>query len=410
MTIGYIANNYFFPRNCPLDHQMPTRLDTLKILEMLPLIYEDLDIDTIERRFFAMTAEIFAFDRLALFFVKHKKSLLQGKLSHGFAPDAIESLNIPLSADFIFTSPLITGVPVWNQIIDNDPYVKNLGLTNFAVIPVINRKRVSCWEVTACKEHSCPAYGNRWLRCWLISDNMCSTGQDFSAEQKRQKCEKCPVFQEGNADCVEGVLLVDNSLSKNEISDNTVVVLSLLGHTIGAAINNSKRFERTLRISIKDDLTGMHNRRYFNERLGDELERVNRYPKTPLSLIMLDIDFFKQVNDTHGHQFGDSVLIWFAGFLSATLRKSDVVARYGGEEFAILLINTDQDQALEVAEDLRQQIESLSRAATGTAITASFGVATFGEKATSIDSLIGKADKALYAAKAQGRNRVCLAG
>lgn len=389
---------------------MPTRLDTLKILEMLPLIYEDLDIDTIERRFFAMTAEIFAFDRLALFFVKHKKSLLQGKLSHGFAADAIESLNIPLSANFIFTSPLITGVPVWNRIIDNDPYVDTLGLTNFAVIPVINRKRVSCWEVTACQEHSCPAYGNRWLRCWLISNNKCSSGQNLTSEQKRQKCEECPVYQEGNADCVEGILLVDNSLSGNEISDSTVVVLSLLGHTVGAAINNSKRFERTLKISIKDDLTGIHNRRYFNERLVDELERVNRYPKDPLSLVMIDIDFFKQVNDSHGHQFGDAALIWFAGFLSSKLRKSDVVARYGGEEFALLLINTNQNQALEVAEDLRQQIALRSRTATGIDITASFGVATFGEQATSVDSLIAKADKALYAAKAQGRNRVCLAG
>ncbi|MDD5759380.1 MAG: GGDEF domain-containing protein [Desulfobulbaceae bacterium] len=389
---------------------MPKRLDTLKILEMLPLIYEDLDIDTIERRFFAMTTEIFSFDRLALFFVKHKKSLLQGKLSHGFTPGAIEALNIPLSADFIFTSPLITGVPVWNQIIDNDPYVKNLKLTNFAVIPVINRKRVSCWEITACKEHSCPAYGNRWLRCWLISNNKCSSGQNLSLEQKRQKCEECPVYQEGNADCVEGILLVDNSLSGVEINDNTVVVLSLLGHTVGAAINNSKRFERTLKISIKDDLTGIHNRRYFNERLVDELERVSRYPKDPLSLIMIDIDFFKQVNDSHGHQFGDSVLIWFAAFLSTKLRKSDVVARYGGEEFALLLINTSQTQALEVAEDLRQQIALRSHPATGTNITASFGVATFGERATSVDSLIAKADKALYAAKAQGRNRVCLAG
>jgi len=389
---------------------MPIRVDTLKILEMLPLIYEDLDIDTIERRFFALTTEIFTFDRLALFFVKHRKGLLQGKLSHGFTPGEIEALNIPLSTDYIFTSPLITGIPVWNQIIESDPYVKDLGLTHFAVIPVINRKRVSCWEVTACKEHQCPAYGNRWLRCWLISDNKCSTGHDVTPEQKRQKCEACPVFLEGNADCVEGVLLVDNSISGKAISDNTIVVLSLIGHTVGAAINNSKRFERTLRISIKDDLTGIHNRRYFNERLVDELERVNRYPKEPLSLVMIDIDFFKQVNDKHGHQFGDSVLIWFAEFLSATLRKSDVVARYGGEEFAILLINTGKTQALEVADDLRRRIESLSIASTGIAITASFGIATFGEETTSVDSLVAKADKALYAAKAQGRNRVCLAG
>ena len=381
--------------------------DTLKILEMLSLIYEDLDINTVERRFFALTSEIFPFDRLALFFVKHRKGLLQGKLSQGFPPGRIESLNIPLSSEYIFTSPLITGIPIWNQVIDSDPVIKDLGLTNFAVIPVINRKRVSCWEVTACQENDCPAYGNRWLRCWLVSDSKCSTGLDLSPHQKRQKCEACPIFHEGNADCVEGVLLVDNSISGRTISDNTVMVLSLICHTVGVAINNSKRFERTLRISIKDDLTGIHNRRYFNERLVDELERVSRYPDEPVTLMIMDIDLFKNVNDCHGHQMGDTVLIWIAGFLSAKLRKSDVVARYGGEEFAILLINTGKALALEVAEALRQQIETLSTGATGIPITVCFGIATFGEDATSLESLMAKADRALYAAKAQGRNRVC---
>ena len=390
-----------------LHRQMTMPFDTLKILEMLSLIYEDLDINTVERRFFAQTTEIFSFDRLALFFVKHRKGLLQGKLSHGFPQGQIEGLNIPLSPDYIFTSPLITGIPIWNQVVASDPYVGELGLNNFALIPVINRKRVSCWEVTACQENNCPAFGHRWLRCWLVSDSKCSTGHDLGPRQKRQKCEACPVFHEGNAECVEGVLLVDNSISGRPIDDNTVVVLSLIGHTVGAAINNSKRFERTLRISIKDDLTGIHNRRYFNERLVDELERVARYPKEPVSLVIMDIDLFKNVNDYHGHQMGDTVLIWIAGFLSAKLRKSDVVARYGGEEFALLLINTGKALALEVAEDLRQQIETVSANATGVPIAACFGVATFGEDATSVDSLIAKADKALYAAKAQGRNRVC---
>lgn len=383
--------------------------DTLKILEMLSLIYEDLDINTVERRFFDLTTEIFPFDRLALFFVKHHKGMLQGKLSHGFQQGQIEALNIPLSSDYIFTGPLITGIPIWNRVVDNDPFVKELGLTNFAIIPVINRKRMSCWELTACQERTCPAYGNRWLRCWLVSDSKCSTGHDLSPRQKRQKCETCPIFHEGNADCVEGVLLVDNSISGQPISDDTVMVLSLIGHTVGVAINNSKRFERTLRISIKDDLTGIHNRRYFNERLVDELERVARYPKEPVTLLIMDIDLFKNVNDCHGHQRGDAVLIWIAGFLSAKLRKSDVVARYGGEEFAILLLNTGKALALEVAEDLRQQIEAGSASATGIPITACFGIATFGVDATSMDSLMAKADKALYAAKAQGRNRVCLA-
>lgn len=390
---------------------MPQRFDTIKILDLLSMITEDLDIDTVERRFFDLASQVFPFDRLALFFVKHKISVLQGKLNQGFADGEIESLKIPVSRDFVITSPLITGVPIWNQAIAADPYVKALGLTNFAIIPVINRKRVSCWEVTACHKTTCPAYGNRWLRCWLVADRQCSSALGISDTQNNPKCAACPVYHEGRVDCVEGVLLVDNSRSGEQISDDTVMILSLIGNTVGAAINNTKNFQRTLLDSIQDDLTSIPNRRYFNERLVDELERVNRYPKETASLIMVDIDFFKNVNDSYGHQAGDSVLVWFAGFLSSQLRKSDIVARYGGEEFTILLINTPKIRAVEVAEELRRDIEEQSGSGTkGIAITASFGVATFGEDAISAQGLIAKADKALYSAKAQGRNRVCQAG
>ena len=378
-------------------------LDTIKILELLATIHEDLDTDTVERRFFALAAQVFNFDRLALFFVKHQKALLQGKLSRGFAPREIEALTIPLSDQFILTLPLITGIPLWNQIVLSDPYAGALKLTHFAVIPVMNRKRVPCWEITACGQGQCPAYGNRWLRCWLISGRKC----DPDPERMLHKCQVCPVFQEGSAESVEGILLVDNSLSKRPIPDHTITVLTLIGQTAGSAVNNAKRFAQTLQVSIKDDLTGIHNRRYFNERLTDELERVARYPKEPASLVMVDIDLFKAVNDAHGHQAGDAVLVWFAKLLAAGLRKSDTVARYGGEEFAILLINTGKQMALEVAEDLRRQIESNSLPETGVQITASFGVASFGEDATSVEHLMAQADKALYAAKAQGRNRVC---
>lgn len=384
--------------------------DNLKVLEMLSLIYEDLDIDTVERRFVELTSEIFNFDRTALFFVKHKKALLKGKLSKGFDPDEIESLEIPLSEEYILTSPLITGLPVWNENIISDSYVHILELKNFAVIPIINKKRIPCWQINDCREQHCPAYGNKWVRCWLVSNTSCSTGKDLTAEEKLKKCEDCPVFHDQSAHCVEGILLVDNSLSMRPITDEVVMVLSMIGHTVGVAIDNSKRFEKTMRIAIKDDLTGLHNRRYFNERLLDELERVNRYPDEPVSLLMVDIDFFKKINDRYGHQKGDTVLVWFGNLLQKKLRKSDIVARYGGEEFAILLINTSKAEALEVGEDLRRAIEKLSpENIGGEKITASFGIATFNEDAYSFKTLLAKADLALYAAKAHGRNRVSAA-
>nr|MBF0222447.1 diguanylate cyclase [Desulfobulbaceae bacterium] len=383
--------------------------DNLKVLEWLSLIYEDLDIDTVEHRFVDLVEDVFSFDRIALFFVKHHRGVLCGKLSKGFEEGVIKRLEIPISENFIFTSPLITGIPLWNQIADNDPFIKDLGLTSFAVVPIINKKRISCWEITNCKEHSCPAYGNKWVRCWLVSGTKCGSSHELTIEEKQRKCDLCPVHKTQNAECVEGVLLVDNSASQTPIGDDVVMMLSMIGHTVGAAIDNSKRFEKTLRIAIKDDLTGLYNRRYFNERLLGEIERVRRYPEEPVSLLLIDIDLFKNVNDTFGHQRGDSVLIWFSQFLQKTLRKSDILARYGGEEFGIILINTELVEAYEVAEDIRRAVRAESVNGTGgIEITISIGVATFSEKSHTFEGLISKADKALYSAKAQGRNKTII--
>jgi len=379
--------------------------DNLKILEWLSLIYEDLDIDTVEHRFVELTDELFSFDRIALFFVKHRRAILQGKLSKGFNPGQIEQLEIPISEKFSLTRPLVSGLPVWNETDENDPFVTELDLTRYAVIPIINKKRISCWELTRCQEKSCPAYGNTWVRCWLVSDTKCSSGHKISRQGKQEKCEACPVYHQQNTNSVEGVLLVDNSLSQKAISNDAVMMLSIIGHTVGVAVNNSKRFEKTLRLAIKDDLTGLHNRRYFNDRLLDELERARRYPGEPLSLLMIDIDFFKKVNDNYGHQRGDAVLIWFADFLQKNLRKSDILARYGGEEFAIILLNTDIKKAYEVAEDLRRAVKRQSAKETGgIALTISVGAATVSETPPSFKALLAKVDKALYSAKAQSRD------
>lgn len=293
----------------------------------------------------------------------------------------------------------------------SDPHVKSLGLQHFALIPIVNKKRISCWQVNDCHETSCPAYGNKWLRCWMVSETRCSSGMNLNPGEKEAKCQKCPIYKNQDFECVEGVLLCDNSLSQRPISNDEVMMLSVIGHAVGAAIDNSKRFEKTLQVAIKDDLTGLHNRRYFMERLLEELERIKRYRGEPVSLILTDIDHFKNINDSYGHQKGDKVLIWFACLLAESLRRSDIVARYGGEEFAILLINTGKDKAVEVAEELREQIAQCSTdpAAAGLSVTASFGVATFEVDALSVEGFIEKADKALYLAKARGRNRVCAA-
>jgi diguanylate cyclase (GGDEF)-like protein/PAS domain S-box-containing protein len=156
-------------------------------------------------------------------------------------------------------------------------------------------------------------------------------------------------------------------------------------------------------LATTDGMTGITNKRTLLERLAAELH-VARQTRTPLSLIMLDVDHFKAYNDTHGHLAGDIVLKQVAQLLHTTARTTDIVARYGGEEFVVVLPNTPAERARHVAERLRTVIAQTSVGLC--AITASLGVATVQDYRASPDSIIAEADAALYAAKRQGRNMV----
>ena len=212
-----------------------------------------------------------------------------------------------------------------------------------------------------------------------------------------------------NIDTVEGVMIVDNSISSRPITDKTVTVLSIIAHTVGMAINNSKLYMKTLNVSIRDPLTGLHNRRYFNERLFNEVERASRYDEH-LSLVICDIDHFKKINDSYGHPAGDTVLCRVAEVLRNNTRKNDIVSRYGGEEFALLLLNTEKSQAAAIAEKIRRTFEESPFILNGEAIrvTLSFRALLFRRRLQFIRrGPISSADRALYSAKARGRNLVC---
>lgn len=155
-----------------------------------------------------------------------------------------------------------------------------------------------------------------------------------------------------------------------------------------------------------DPLTGAMNRLALAESIARELSRAQRNSR-PLSLLMFDLDFFKQLNDRLGHLAGDAALKNVAAATQRQLRASDLLARYGGEEFVVVLPDADKTQAIETAERLRKRIESLGiPCGDGTALTASFGVATFPADGDDFDSLVAGADAALYNAKQSGRNRV----
>jgi diguanylate cyclase (GGDEF)-like protein len=156
--------------------------------------------------------------------------------------------------------------------------------------------------------------------------------------------------------------------------------------------------------AASDALTGLPNRRAADETLKRMTAHAGRQ-LSPLSAVLLDLDHFKQINDIHGHEQGDRALAAIGRILSSTLRASDFAARYGGEEFLALLPDTDREAARAVAEKLRAAIAGAEIADIGS-LTASFGVAALPEDAGECEELMRKADRALYAAKAAGRNRV----
>jgi diguanylate cyclase (GGDEF)-like protein len=170
--------------------------------------------------------------------------------------------------------------------------------------------------------------------------------------------------------------------------------------------------QRLTRLANTDDQTGLYNHRYFYQRLEEEFKRADRYG-SDLSLILLDIDHFKQVNDTYGHQQGDAVLRELAAVLHRTIRETDLLARYGGEEFAVLLPETNLAGTYQQAERLRRQVKAhYFEALMGKPLTISCGVAclpfateTFTVPRQRQDALISWADQALYTAKRGGRDR-----
>ena len=171
----------------------------------------------------------------------------------------------------------------------------------------------------------------------------------------------------------------------------------------------SKLCDKIEVLSNTDYLTGIYNRRYFFEMLAEELNRSSRYQRK-LSLLMLDIDHFKNYNDNHGHQQGDYLLKELAQLLTRSIRQPDFVARYGGEEFVVVAPETDKEQGVKLAEKIKMAIEEypfkMKESQPNGRITVSIGVVEFPEGGSNADELVGKADVSLYLAKDMGRNKV----
>lgn len=207
-----------------------------------------------------------------------------------------------------------------------------------------------------------------------------------------------------------GILMVDNLLSQQEIPPEQLPVLTAIAGQLGMAIKNARLFQGVEELSITDGLTGLYLLRYFKQRLKEEFYRAER-THGQLSLMILDIDHFKRINDSYGHPVGDTILTTVAERILENARKVDLTARYGGDEFVILLPDTAAEEALLLAERLHQAVstEPIAVANKSTIhLTVSIGVATYPTHAATIDELIKRADEALYWIKSHGRNRIRL--
>lgn len=205
---------------------------------------------------------------------------------------------------------------------------------------------------------------------------------------------------------VIGCLTLDSEKHAAYTPADADLIIAFAGE-VALAIEKARLFKQVQRLAITDPLTGLHNRRYFFEIAQREVHRARRI-ENPLTLIMMDIDYFKKVNDTFGHQTGDRVLVELARRLTEHVRMVDVVARYGGEEFLVLLPDTDLEEAMPVAERLHQCLmEMVVKADKGEVrISVSLGLAQMDEGCTDIETLVQHADQALYDSKNQGRGRI----
>jgi len=240
-----------------------------------------------------------------------------------------------------------------------------------------------------------------------ISERLSVSPQAYVVDGDNSKVESVltdavvPLIYQGS---FVGLLLVRSDDKDRIWAENELLLLHTVADQLAVAVNQAHLFAQMQEQALTDGLTGCYNRRSFELQLERDLHLATRM-RQPLSLIMLDLDHFKYINDQAGHEAGDEALCMLADNLRAELRAVDTAARFGGDEFVIILPQANPEGAKLVAERLRRRIEKMEVTGFGRA-TASFGVASFPAHASSRDTLVVAADRALYNSKRAGRNRV----
>jgi diguanylate cyclase (GGDEF)-like protein len=323
-----------------------------------------------------------------------------------------KELNIPLVDRNSLTESLLRGAPMaidYRTIAsDYEKEVMDLmGAKKVLLLPVLAASLSSCYRYFQCSDTICPVYGDEAGKCWQVSATHCRGRIFRNNVEKLDSCLSCELFTP------VGLYALNVTAEYTPFEKVDMEACMRLLDAAGLAVSNALLYEKTLGLSKIDGLTGLKNHREFKEAFAAECLRAKRYQRG-LGMMMLDVDHFKNYNDTHGHPQGDILLKKLAELIGENLKDTDVVARYGGEEFAVLLFETTKQEAVNVAERLRHMVEwckfPKEETQPGGKITVSVGVSGYPDDGDNMETLLSAADAALYRAKRAGRNRVIAAG
>jgi len=243
---------------------------------------------------------------------------------------------------------------------------------------------IKCWEIKGCRKKACPAYNNTDIRCWLRVGTLCGGKAQGEFAKKCETCFACEVFKIVSEDPLR--LLYENI--------NTLV------------FHIKDKGTKLQALAIKDQLTGLYNKHFLNEVIERETELSNRNGK-PLSLIMIDLDFFKQINDTLGHLPGDKILMEVGRLLKKAMRKTDLLFRFGGDEFLALLPNTNCEKASNMVMRLLSAVDEWNEINAETynwRLSFSIGCSTY-KKGSDFVETMQAADARMYENKMGKRNK-----
>jgi diguanylate cyclase (GGDEF)-like protein len=280
-----------------------------------------------------------------------------------------------------------------------------LGSSPVLCIPVMRNLKVNCVETKNCVERACPSYYSENLKCWLRKippEFFTGGGNPETHRESIVDCLRCEVFPSAALLVVRGV---ENG---KVVTRENAVPISNLASEAGLALEVVALYDSMKIMAVTDGLTGLYNHREFYQALRRELERARRY-RHSLSLLMIDVDNFKQFNDQYGHPAGDFALRKIGELLRKCARTTDTIARYGGEEFAVILPESTPGGSLMVAERIKSEVAGhnfINNANDAVHLTVSIGIYSSDCGDVSEDQMVSLADEASYIAKKAGKNQV----